>query len=170
MLTRRGRMQKDIRGNGCRNPPLLDKNLARDPTGSPKIFFALRATITKKNNLAFPPKISSHFARGYQKHQLTLENPEDFLCDQFTLRNSQKSVFSWHIKMPTRAGLPFKILDKTFFTQSREEYFRVIEARKRSSLLIRRGLDFCFLWKTARMSLVSLITTNSMPRGCSYRS
>ena len=82
-------MQKDIRGNGCRNPPLLDKNLAR-----PKIFFALRATITKKINLAFPPKISSHFARGYQKHQLTLENPEDFLCVQFTLRNSQKSVFS----------------------------------------------------------------------------
>ena len=82
-------MQKDIRGNGCRNPPLLDKNLARDPTGSPKIFFALRATITI--NLAFPPKISSHFARkGYQKHQLTLENPEDFLRDQFTLRNSQK--------------------------------------------------------------------------------
>ena len=91
MLTGRGRMQKDIRGNGCRNPPLLDKNLARDPTGSPKIFFALRATSTKKLNLAFPPKISSHFARkGYQKHQLTLENPEDFLRDQFTLRNSQK--------------------------------------------------------------------------------
>ena len=90
MLTRRGRMQKDIRGNGGRNPLLLDKNLARDPTGSPKIFFALRATSTKKLNLAFPPKISSHFARkGYQKHQLTLENPEDFLRDQFTLRNSQ---------------------------------------------------------------------------------
>ena len=47
---------------------------------------------TKKNNLAFPPKISSHFARGYQKHQLTIENPEDFLRDQFTLRNSQVSL------------------------------------------------------------------------------
>ena len=46
--------------------------------------------------------------------------------------------------MTTRAGLPFKILDKTFFTQSREEYFRVIEARKRSSLLIRRGFRFLF--------------------------
>ena len=33
--------------------------------------------------------------------------------------------------MTTRAGLPFKILEKTFFTRSREEYFRVIEALKK---------------------------------------
>ena len=51
MLTRRGHMQKDIRGNGCRNPLLLDKNLARDPKGVPKIFFVLCAKSTKKLNI-----------------------------------------------------------------------------------------------------------------------
>ena len=56
--------------------------------------------------------------------------------------------------MITRAGFPFKILDKTFFTQSREEYFMIIEARNQRSAL-RRGLHFCFPWKTARLSLVS---------------
>ena len=84
-------MQKGIRGNGCRNPPLLDKNLARDPTGSPKNFFALRATSTKKLSLAFPPKISSHFARkGYQKHQLTLENPTIFCATNLPLEITKK--------------------------------------------------------------------------------
>ena len=37
------------------------------------------------------------------------------------------------MKMTTRVGLPFKILDKTFFTQSREEYFMIIEARNQRS-------------------------------------
>ena len=64
--------------------------------------------------------------------------------------------------MTTRAGLPFRILEKTFFTRSREEYFRVIEARNQRSAL--KGFTFMFSLKNGAAEPCELITTNSMAR------
>ena len=42
--------------------------------------------------------------------------------------------------MITRAGFPFKILDKTFFTQTREEFL----GSSKPEIIFRRGFRFLF--------------------------
>ena len=95
MLTRRGHICRKISGETDAGTLLFSIKIWLEILQDPeKKFFALRATSTKKLNLAYPPKISSHTSRekDTKSISLPLKTPKIFCVTNLPLEIAKKCL------------------------------------------------------------------------------